>query len=200
MVKSLSKIPNASWACIREIYSGLGWGTYLANQRIAGIEKDLWRSHSPTSLLRAEQVGSVSCHVLSKYEGSIAFLGCLFQCLTTSIVKKKPKLFLMFTWNSVNFNLCRVPLVLSLRKAWFCLFYCPLLIRVLKHTDHAFPGPSLLLAKQSQMPQPLKQKMLQSLYHLHGLPLSLFQCVHVSLTWWSTDLDPAVQVCLTRAE
>lgn len=58
----------------------------------------------------------------------------------------------------------------------------------------------LLLPKQSQISQPLKHQMLQSLYHLHGLPLSLLQCVHGSLILWSSVHDPAVQVCLTRAE
>lgn len=104
MVKSLSKNPNVSWACITEIYSGLEPGTYLAHQRIAGIGGDLWRVYSPTSLLKAEQVGSVSSHVLNKCEGSIASLGCLFQCLTIFIVKKK-NLSLVFIWN-LHFNLC----------------------------------------------------------------------------------------------
>lgn len=104
MVKSLSKNPNVSWECITEIYSGLGWGTYLANQRIAEIGRDLWRSYSPTSPLKAEQAGSVSSRVLNKCGDSIASLRCLFQCLNTFIVKKP--LFLMFTWNWVYFYLC----------------------------------------------------------------------------------------------
>lgn len=140
----------------------------------------------------------MSSHVLSKYEGFIASLGFLFQCLTTFIVKNP----LFFCLHGIWYTLicAHVPLVLSLRKAWFCLFDLPPPIWVLIHTDHTFPGPSLLLAKQSQISQPLKRQMLQSFYHLHGLPLSLFQCVHVSLTWWSSDLDPAVKVCLTRVK
>lgn len=86
------------------------------------------------------------------------------------------------------------------KKAWFCLFYLPPPIQVFIHIDHIFPKPSLLLPKQSPVSQPLKHQMLQSLYHLHGLPLSLFQCVHGSLILWSSVHDPAVQVCLTRAE
>lgn len=163
-----------------------------------GLE-ETWRSYSPTSLLKTQQVGSVSSHVLNKYEGSIASLGCLFQCLTTFIVKKKSFLLCL---HRIWCTLIRVhvPFDLSLKKAWFCLFHLPPPIQVFIHIDHIFPGSSLLLAKQSQISQPLKHQMLQSLYHLRGLPLSLFQCVHVSLILWSSDLDLAVQMCLTRAE
>lgn len=92
-----------------------------------------------------------------------------------------------------------MPLVLSLTKAWFCLFYLPPSTQVFTYIYHISPGPSLL-AKQSQISQPPKLQMHQSLHHLHGLSLSLFQCVHISLILQSSDLDPAVQVCLTRAE
>lgn len=178
MVKSLSKNPNVSWECITEIYSGLGWGTYLANQRIAEIGRDLWRSYSPTSLLKAKQAGSVSSHILNKYGDSIASLRCLFQCSNTFIVKKS--FFLCLHGIGCTSICAHVPLVLSLTKAWFCLFYLPPSTQVFTYIYHTSPGPSLL-AKQSQISQPPKLQMLQSLHHLHGLSLSLFQCVHVSL-------------------
>jgi len=63
------------------------------------------------------------------------------------------------------------------------------------------PEPSLLQAEQSQLCQPfLVQEMLHSLSHVHGPLLDLLQYVCISHGLESPALDPALQMCLSRAK
>ena len=69
------------------------------------------------------------------------------------------------------------------------------------HIANNWPEPSLLQTNPSQLSQSLLTcQMLQTLNHLRGPLVDVFQYVHVTLVWGSKGLDPALQICLTSAK
>jgi len=104
---------------------------------------------------------------ISREGDSTASLGSLFQ---GSVTLRGKKFFLMFRWNFLCFSLCPLPLVLSLgttEKSLAPSFWHPPLRYLWASLVPSLP--SLLQAKQAQLPQPfLIGEMLQSPHHAHS--------------------------------
>jgi len=136
----------------------------------------------------------------SKDEGSSASLGHLFHCSITCPVKKFSY---MFKWNLLYFSLCPLPLVLSLgtTEKSLSLSSLPLPHQVFTHIEITCPESSLVYGEQSQLTQPLRIcQMFQYFSHLHGPLLDPVQHVHVSLALGSPELEPELQMGVTRTE
>ena len=90
---------------------------------------------------------------ISREKDSTIPLGSPFQC---SVTLRGKKFFLMFSWNFLCFNLCPLPLVLSLGTTGKSLAPSswPPPCRYLEAFLRS-PQPSLLQAEQAQLPQPL---------------------------------------------
>lgn len=86
------------------------------SHRIVGSGRELWKSQSPTHLLKQLPYSGLhrkaSWQVLnfSRKGNSTISLGSLFQCSVTIKIKK---FFLAFMWNFLCSSLCSLPLVLS---------------------------------------------------------------------------------------
>jgi len=89
----------------------------MQNHRLAEVGRDLWRSSCPTAFLKQGHQEPVAWdHVQMAFEDlreadSTISLGYLCQCSENFTVKK---CFLMLRRNLPHFNLCLLPLVLSL--------------------------------------------------------------------------------------
>lgn len=69
------------------------------------------------------------------------------------------------------------------------------------HIGKMAPDPSLLQARRSQFSQPLLDgQLLQSHNRLCGPSLGSLSYACVCVEMWSPKLDPALELCLTRAE
>lgn len=106
----------------------------------------------------------------------------------------------MFRWSFLYFHLCPLPLVQSLDAAEKSLALS-MPYQAVTHIGEITPEPSLLQARQSQISQPLLDcQMLQSPNHLCGPSLDSLLHAHVCIELGSPKLDPALELCLTRAE
>lgn len=102
------------------------------NHGMAEVETDLWRSPSPTRLLKAGSTRTgcpVSSQIVSmlKDEDSTISLGNMFQCLILITIKK---IFFMFKSNS--FISVRTDCLFSchwapMRRVWLLVLYGPLI-------------------------------------------------------------------------
>ena len=157
------------------------------------VRRDLWRSSGLMPLLKQghlEPAGQDHVQTAFEYLQGGRLHNLLWLLVPVFRYPCSKELFPIFRVNFLCFNLCPLPLVLSLGTTEKSL--APSSLHLPFSWD--LPKPCLLQAEQPHLSQPfLMWEMIWSLHHPCGPPLNFLQYVYAFLVLSSPELDPALQ-------